>query len=197
MQSANIRERVLFVLRNGQRIVLLDEPEVDDMFWYSFRTHGLSPVCSREDFASLWNRELEVEDPRLGVKYGGVIAASPFPSIMGDRVRLRGVAFGSIVQERTSKGLPRWADRLLVVFTALLCVRAVNKARQLNFIALPLNSENPTSWLWGLWLLGAMLCVCTCVALFKGWRYRYLLLTLALALAPLRYAIGESEWGTP
>ena len=101
------RDRVWFVLREGRRVLLLEDAQQEDMFWYSFRTVALIPNGLDGDLGTLWDRALEVEDPRMGYRYGGVIAGEVRPKEPGDRVWLRGIVV-KVTKEKPRRWWPSW-----------------------------------------------------------------------------------------
>lgn len=102
--------RVWFVLEEGQRVVMLEDPKQEDMFWISFRAVALVPGGERCAEKSFWDRALVVEDPCQGYSFDGVIAGETRPAVSGKRVWLRGIPLGR-TEPKARPWWTRWITR--------------------------------------------------------------------------------------
>lgn len=79
-----------FLICDGERIALLERPQQEDMFWWSYEVSGLPEVVADVFSTAFWEDVFEVEDARSGVRIPGVFAGQVRPTAPRQRVWLRG-----------------------------------------------------------------------------------------------------------
>jgi hypothetical protein len=102
-----------YVIHGGKRVALLDHPQIEDMFWWSYQVTALPDSPADLFSPEFWKGVFEVEDLTSGVRIPGVFAGGPSvqPRANGQRVWLRG--FYPMEAEPESRS---WTKRFLSLF---------------------------------------------------------------------------------
>lgn len=89
--SAIIPHQKWFVIRDGVRAALLENPRQEDMFWFSYDVTALPEAREPVHAPEFWRDDFDVEDASSGFRMAHVFAGEVQPRSQGERVWLRGL----------------------------------------------------------------------------------------------------------
>jgi hypothetical protein len=87
---AIVPDQKWFIIRDGVRVALLERPQQEDMFWFSYEVTTLPDALESVSSPDFWRGVFDVEEDTSRVRVGPVFAGKVRPHAEGERVWLRG-----------------------------------------------------------------------------------------------------------